>query len=209
MKHRALPTHFGLRVFWVIVGNIMMGLALSVLMKLNLGTDSYSCFATGFSRLLHLSYGNGQLIAQLIMIVLVLIYGREMIGIGTVVNMVFIGYIADFGSYLLSLFVRPESWSIPLVRFGSLGPAMIVFVSGAALYMAVDLGMSPFDALPFIISGHLPRVSFRTVRMTWDLAFMVMGFVLGGTAGLITLLGVLFLGPVISWLRGKMERFLA
>lgn len=202
------PSHFGLRIFWVIIGNLMMGLSLSVLMKLNLGTDSYSCFASGFSKLLHMSYGNGQLIAQLIMIVAVLLYGREMIGIGTIVNMVFIGYIADFGTFVLDSFIPKQAWSVPIVRFGSLIPAMPVFVLGAALYMAVNLGMSPFDALPFVISKWLPKVSFRTIRMIWDLSFMIMGFVLGGTAGLITFLGVLFLGPVISFLRGKMEKLL-
>lgn len=207
-KEFTLPAHFKLRVFWVIIGNLMMGLSLSVLMKLNLGTDSYSCFASGFSKLLGMSYGNGQLIAQLIMIIIVLLYGREMIGIGTLVNMVMIGYIADFGTFVLDSFVKTDVWSVPVVRFGSLIPAMPTFVLGAALYMAVDLGMSPFDALPFVIAKWLPKVSFRVIRMIWDLSFMIMGFVLGGTAGLITFLGMLFLGPVISYLRKKMEKLL-
>ena len=75
--------------------------------------------------------------------------------------------------------------------------------------MAVDLGMSPFDALPFVISKWFPTVSFRTIRMIWDLSFMIMSFVLGGTAGLITFLRVLFLGSVIFFLRRKMEKLLS
>ncbi len=204
----SLPDHFGLRLTLAVLGNLMMGLSLSVLMKLNLGTDPYSSFVSGMARQLHLSYGNMQVLVQAVMIVAMLLYGRRYIGIGTIINMVFLGYITDFGTFVLDSFLDPGIWMTPLVRFGSLVPAVPIFLLGAAVYIAGDLGMSPFDAIPFLIAGRLQKVSFRTVRMAWDFAAMFFGFLLGGTAGLFTLLGVLFLGPVIAWLRGKVEKVL-
>lgn len=204
-----LPSHFKLRLVWMLAGVALMGLTLSVLMKLNLGTDSYACFASGFSKTIHMSYGNGQLIAQLIMFLFVIALGREFIGLGTIANMVFIGYIADFGTFLLDSFIPAEVWSNPIVRYGSLIPALALFIFGAALYMTVELGVSPFDALPFIIEKYLPRVPFRMIRICWDLIFLLTGHFLGGTSGLVTVIGMLFLGPIISWLRTKISRYLS
>ena len=43
------------------------------------------------------------------------------------------------------------------VRIGVLIPAIIVFILSAALYMDVDMGTAPYDAIPIIISDHLPK----------------------------------------------------
>lgn len=200
-----LPPRLGLRMWWMSLGILMMGLSLSVLIRLELGTEPYSCFILGFSRQLHTSYGNAQLIAQVLLFLVVIFFGRNRIGIGTIANMVCIGYITDLGNLALDALVPGSTWLLPVVRFGALVPAMAVFVLGAALYMAVDLGVSPYDAVPFILSEKLKKVSFRPVRMIWDFTFMMLGFLLGGSMGLVTLLGMLFLGPVIAWLQKKME----
>lgn len=200
-----LPPRLGLRILWMSLGILMMGLSLSVLIRLDLGTEPYSCFIVGFSRQLHTSYGNAQLMAQILMFLLVLLFGRNRIGIGTVANMVCIGYITDLGNLVLDALVPGSAWGLPAVRFGALIPAMAVFVLGAALYMAVDLGVSPYDAIPFILCASRKKISFRVIRMAWDFTFMILGFLLGATMGLVTLLGMLFLGPVIAWLRKKME----
>lgn len=130
-------------------------------------------------------------------------------GIGTIANMVCVGYIADFGVYIWNHLIPESAWSYLLIRYVLLVPAMIVFVVGAALYMSVDLGMAPYDGIPFLIQRKQTRFSFRTVRMTWDLTFLLLGFVLGGTVGIVTLLQMLCLGPVIEWLKRKMSRHLA
>lgn len=205
-KHNfTLPPHFRLRILWMILGIIIMGLSLSVLIRLKLGTEPYSCFILGLSRQLHTSYGNAQVMAQAIMFLVVIFSGRNRIGIGTVANMVFIGYITDLGNLILDVLVPDTAWDLSAVRYGSLVPAMAVFVLGAALYMAVDLGVSPYDGIPFILAEKLKRLSFRSIRMIWDFTFLVLGYLLGGTVGLVTLLGMLFLGPVIAWLRKRME----
>ena len=202
------PPKFGLRMVWMIAGIMMMGAALSVLIKLELGTDPYSCFVLGLSKQLHISYGNCQLLVQLVMFAAVFWLGRGMIGFGTIGNMVFVGYITDLGTYLLDASVPADAWSRTVVRYGALVPAMIVFVVGAALYMAVDLGVSPYDAMPFVLQGIVNKFSFRSVRMVWDFLFLAVGFLLGGRAGAVTLLCVCFLGPVIAWLKGKIVPYL-
>lgn len=202
------PQKFRLRMLWMVFGIIIMGAALSVLIKLQLGTDPYSCFVLGLSKRLNLSYGNCQLMVQLAMFIGVICFKRSMIGFGTIGNMVFVGYITDLGTYLLDAAIPSQVWEKTAVRYGALVPAMIVFVIGAALYMAVDLGVSPYDGMPFVLQGLIKRFPFRTIRILWDFLFLSVGFLLGGRAGVVTALCVCFLGPVISWLKEKMVPYL-
>ncbi|MCD8118329.1 MAG: hypothetical protein LUE29_02340 [Lachnospiraceae bacterium] len=154
-KEFTLPPNFALRTGLMCIGILLMGLMLSVLMKLNLGTDPYSCFVKGFSGQVGISYGNAQLLVQLVLFVFVVLFARNLIGIGMIANMVFLGYITDFGTYVLDRFVAESAWEIAAVRYGLLIPALAVFIFGAALYMAVDLGMSPYDGMPFLITDFL------------------------------------------------------
>ena len=74
--------------------------------------------------------------------------------------------------------------------------------------MCAGLGSSPYDALPFIISGHVKKFSFKVVRMIWDISFMAAGFLLGGDVGIVTVLVAFFLGPIITWVQKKLEVFI-
>lgn len=88
-------------------------------------------------------------------------------------------------------------------------PSLAVFLLGAAAYMCAGLGSSPYDALPFIISGHVRRFPFKIVRMLWDISFMAAGFVLGGDVGIVTILVAFFLGPIITGVQKKLEVLIA
>lgn len=202
------PPQFKLRMLAMIIGIIMMGAALSVLMKLKLGIDPYACFVLGLSKQLHISYGTCHLLVQLIMFVVVIYFNKEMIGFGTIGNMVCLGYITDFGTYLLDSFIPSTFWDNIVTRVWILLPTMIIFVIGVALYMVVELGVSPYDGIPFIITSIFKKASFRNIRMVWDFTFLFLGYLLGGTVGVVTLLCVCFIGPVTAWMGRKLTPYL-
>ena len=64
------------------------------------GVDPFSCMNMGISGFLGMSFGNWQLIANILLLIVVFFTARSFIGLGTVVNMVFVGYIADFVCWL-------------------------------------------------------------------------------------------------------------
>ena len=94
-------------------------------------------------------------------------------------------------------------------RYILLIPSLAVFLLGAAAYMCAGLGSSPYDALPFIISARVKKVSFKIVRMIWDISFMAAGFLLGGDVGIVTILVAFFLGPIITWMQKRLEVLIA
>lgn len=187
------------RMFCMVTAIFMMGFSLSFLILIDLGTDAFSCMNLGFSSALHMSFGTWQLILNLILFVITVIFRRDLIGPGTFVNMILIGYTADFfGGVWNKMPVFEKPMPITL-RFFILIVALAVFVAVAAIYMTAEMGMAPFDAIPFMIAEKTEKISFRWIRMLWDTIAMLLGLILGAKVGVITILMILTLGPVVAW----------
>ena len=203
------PPKFKNRMIMMLCGIMAQGLGLSLLRAVNLGTDPCSCLTQGVTNFVPLSFGTCQLLCHLVTFVFVLRYDLSMIGFGTIGNMCFLGYISDFFQWIWSLLLPAGFFEVVLNRYILLLPSLAVFLLGAAAYMCAGLGSSPYDALPFIISGHVRRFPFKIVRMLWDISFMAAGFVLGGDVGIVTILVAFFLGPIITGAQKKLEVFIA
>lgn len=208
MKCFARPPKFRNRMIMMVCGVLAQGMGLSLLRAINLGTDPCSCLTQGVTNFVPLSFGTCQLLCHLVTFVFVIRYDLGMIGFGTVGNMFFLGYISDFFKWIWSLILPAGFFEVVTNRYLLLIPSLAVFLLGAAAYMCAGLGSSPYDALPFIISGHVKKLSFKAVRMIWDISFMAAGFILGGDVGIVTVLVAFFLGPIITWVQKKLEFFL-
>lgn len=201
----ARPPKFKKRMVFMMGGVVMMGFGLSLLRDINLGTDTCSCFAQGINNFLPFRFGTCLVLFHIVTLCFVLRYDISRIGFGTLGNMLFLGYISDFFKWLWSVALPSDFFIHTVTRYVLLVPSLVVFMVGAAAYMCSGLGASPFDALPFIISDHIKKLPFKAVRILWDLFFMIMGMILGGDFGIVTILSAFCLGPVISWVQKKLE----
>ncbi len=201
----ARPPKFRNRMIMMLCGVTAQGMGLSLLRSINLGTDPCSCLTQGVTNFLPMSFGTCQLLCHLVTFLFVIRYDLGMIGFGTIGNMCFLGYISDFFRWGWALLLPAGFFEGVANRYILLIPSLAVFLLGAAAYMCAGLGSSPYDALPFIISGHVKKVSFKVVRMLWDIGFMAAGFLLGGDVGIVTILVAFFLGPIIAWVQRKLE----
>ena len=130
----------------------------------------------------------------------------DRIGAGTVANMVFVGYIAEFFMDVFDALPALSAMTLP-VRMAVFVPTMALFLLAASIYMVVDLGVAPYDGVPQIIAAHTRRMSFRAVRMCWDVGVMTLGFLLGSTVGLTTVVTGFCLGPAIAAVGNRVRRF--
>lgn len=206
--------HFWKKFILMTSGIFLMGFFLSFLIVADFGTDPYSFMNINLSRTLHLSLGNWQLIFNILLFVVVFLFGSEMIGFGTIFNMVFIGYVADFFCALwekLGLYLWVENsalWIHILFFFG----ALLLFVIVASLYMNAEMGLSPYDGTGKIIANCFSKVPFFIVRIAYDLMAILIGYVAGlfnpeGVQGSIIggIAMAFLLGPAIT-LVGKFVR---
>ncbi len=192
------------RMFVLIAGVVMMGLAVAVLDRVGWGADMYSTFNLGVSRRIGMSFGTWQMILNAVMLAFVLWRSPRLIGVGTLANMFLVGYSADLFSFLMdALGLHPEA----LETAGKIAvfvPAIALFLVAAAFYMVVDLGTAPYDSMPLLIHDTFKKPSFMVTRMLWDVSFILLGLLVGADVGVVTVAIAFGLGPVI---RAVADRF--
>ena len=189
--------HMKRRLPALAVSLTLMGVCIAVFKTVGFGTDPCSTSTLGVSARTGVTFGTCQLVFNLLLFIPVIRYDLSRIGIGTIGNMVGVGYIADFCMRLIGARLPPEGLSMT-ERVLMFAVSMAVFLVAASFYMVVDLGVAPYDAIPQLIAAHTGKLSYRGVRMIWDLSMLSMGFLLGSTIGLTTLITGFFLGPAIT-----------
>ena len=200
--------NIGKRTVAVIVANIMMGFALSLLVKVDMGIDPCSSMNLGIAKHLRMSLGNWLVLFNIMLFFVILRYDKTKIGIGTLVNMVVVGYVMDFFSWVWIKTLPINLFDSLSVRIAILIPTLMIFILAASTYIAVDLGTSPYDAVPMIIASRQNKVPFRVVRICWDALATLIGFMLGSTIGIVTVVMAFALGTVITIVQKKIACFI-
>lgn len=188
----------GRRLTALILSQMAMGACIAVFKTVGFGTDPCSTLTLGVSALTGVSFGTCQFTINLLLFLPVIFLDLSRIGPGTIANMVGVGYTADICMRAIAAYIPPEGLSMT-ARLVLLAVSMLIFLTAVGFYIAVDLGVSSYDAIPQLIAGHTDRLSSRTVRMLWDLSYLAVGFLLGATIGLTTVICGFCLGPAIAF----------
>ncbi len=195
------------RMLLAVLGVFVMGFSMSVIEKLNFGTDPYTCLNIGLSMHSNVSLGTWGLIVSGVIFIFVIIFGAEKIGFGTVVNMVGFGYSIDLFRLIWSS-VGLESITLDLpFRVALLIIMLSVFIFAVSLYLAAELGCAPYDAAPELISEKT-KIKFATVRIIWDVCAVLIGFLLGSAVGATTLVCALGVGPAATAVKAWVNKFI-
>ena len=67
------------------------------------------------------------------------------------------------------------------------------------MYITADIGLDPFTGMVMVLKDKIGK-EYRTVKIGFDISCIVLGFVLGGKLGVITIITALTAGPVIQFL---------
>lgn len=177
------------------VALISFGAALSETM--DMGLDPFTALNRGASTLLGFSLGNYQLVVNLIILAIVFFIKRSLIGWGTIYNMVLVGYLVDFFKGQFQSFFEVDGMSLG-VRLLITVLAIMIFTLGVALYMDIDLGISPYDAITPVITDRTGW-SYTPVRIAQDLIVVVAAYFLSGPVGISTVITGFFAGPLITF----------
>lgn len=186
-------------MFWLVLSVVTMGFCLSFLNQTSFGTDPCTMFNLGMSKMLGVSLGNWQALFNCVLFIFVFLFAKDQIGWGTLANMFLVGYSFDFFSWINGMILPTDFFEPMLNRILITIPALGIFVIAVAVYIAIQQGTSPYDAMPYIINKKLTKVSFKLVRMGWDIGVTILGVLLGEKIGLITIVMAFTLGPAIGF----------
>jgi len=207
-----LKKPFGKRFILMLIGVVVMGMGVAVLNLTNFGVDPFAAFSYGMSDLTGMSFGTTELVFNGLLLLIVIYFDVSKLGLGTIGNMVIVGYTADFTTFVMKKMgiVSIDNFAVRLIVMLI---ALIIFIFAVALYINAGLGASAYDVLPYIIHEKLcvatqKEIPFKFVRMAFDAVFTIIGFALKGAAGVITVLMVISLGPVIEFVAKLLSKVL-
>lgn len=195
------------RILLMAIGIIGMGVTLSFLLRVNYGSDPCSFMNSALSNWSGISFGTTVVLANIIMFIPEILWGRNMIGLGTLMNMLLIGYISDFVTWLQRLFL-PDIWfETTSTRVIIFIIALIPFLIFVGFYINADVGVAPYDAIPTMVSRalHLP---YAPVRIAHDFLAIGIALLAGKSLAIATPVMALTLGPVVQVIGGMIGRIL-
>ena len=184
--NRQLPR----RLTQLYVGLVLFGVSMALLVRSGLGNIPWDVLHQGLVRQFGGTIG-GWSIAVGVVVLLLWIPLRERPGLGTVSNVFLIGASVDG-----TLALVPDAGPLPLqVGFMVLG--IVLNAIATALYVGARLGPGPRDGL---MTGLVRRTggSVRVVKTVIEVTVVLIGWALGGTLGVGTVLFVLTIGPLVQ-----------
>lgn len=178
------------RLAQLVLGLTLYGLSGALQVRSGLGLDPWDVLHQGVAA--HLGWQIGTVVIAVGALVLLLWWPlRQRPGVGTVSNVVLVGLAMD-----ASLDLLPAHAALA-VRVIEMAAGVTLCGVATGLYIGADLGPGPRDGL---MTGLVRRTgrSIRLVRTALEVTVLAVGWALGGTVGLGTVLFAVAIGPLVQ-----------
>ena len=176
--------------FFLCFGLTLFGLGEGLLIVSFTGASPWSVFAQGISLNVNLSIGTITLIISIAVLILWIPLGQKP-GIGTIFNALIIALMIDL---CIKFVPTPSTYFYQLI----LAIISVIMVGiGGGIYLVSNLGAGPRDGL-MIGLQKVSNLPIAAVRATLEITVVAIGWYLGGTVGIGTLIFAFGIGPCIA-----------
>ncbi|MCQ2010757.1 MAG: hypothetical protein ABF629_07455 [Sporolactobacillus sp.] len=158
----------------------------------NLGLQPWDVLHQGLSRTFPITIGLANIFVAFIIVILNRILG-EKIGFGTLANMLFIGLFMDM--LMLGHLVPTASHFVEQLLMVLIGLAIISL--GTYLYISAGFGAGPRDGLMVVVARKTHQ-SVRLIRTVNEGVALIIGWLLGGSVGIGTVVMVSLIGIFVQ-----------
>ena len=176
--------------FFLCIGLMFFGLGEGLLIVSALGASPWSVLAQGIHLNVGLSIGLLTIVISAAVLILWLPLNQKP-GIGTILNAIIIGLMIDV---CIRFVPTPENYISQLLL--ALLAVLIVGLGGG-IYLVANLGAGPRDGLMVGLQKKT-KLPIATVRAFLEITVMSIGWYLGGTVGVGTLLFAFGIGPAVA-----------
>jgi uncharacterized membrane protein YczE len=179
------------RLTQLALGLALYGCSTALLVRSELGLPPWPVLHQGLAKMLGVTIGTTTICLGLLLL-LSWIPLRERPGLGTVGNVLLIGVALD-----AALRVVPEVDALA-VRITFAVAGIVLTGVATAAYIGVRLGPGPRDGLMTALVRRSTH-SIRLVRTSIEAVVLVVGILLGGTIGVVTVAYVVAIGPLTQF----------
>ncbi len=190
-------------VLLVLFGVLTLGLGSALSYAANIGTGSIGTLVDGIHSLLNISHGLADISVCLVLMIPMFFTARDLIGVGTLISVFGIGVFIDLWKRLIELLPLGDGWPVRIL-LAVLG--LVISSFGTSVYVTAGAGISSFDAM-IMLTYRLTGLSYAHASIAANYAVLALGWVLGGTVGLGTLITILAGGYVSDFFMNRVWRY--
>jgi uncharacterized protein len=180
-----------------LAGVILIGFGLAFNSAGRLGNDPVAVLYDGVRNAIGLQQENLGLITNLVnlnFLAAVFIFNRKYINIGTFIYALPLGNFVGIGFKLHEILGLPSTLAGRIVT-SFLGCSMLFL--GIGIFIAMGIGMDPVTGVNMVVRDKI-NGQYKTAKIICDIISLVLGFVLGGKAGVVTVIAAFTAGPIIQ-----------
>lgn len=176
-----------------VLGIFILALGAATVITAKLGAATWDVLHIGLSDLTGLSVGRWVQIVGMLMIVATALFERQRIVVGSLLNIVLVGFflnvILDAG--LLPSLSSTSSKTVMLII------GIVLMGTGSGMYVSTKVGAGPRDGMTLFLSKRF-SISVRLARTLLELMALTCGWLIGGPVAIGTFLSVPLVGPVMQ-----------
>ena len=195
-------------VLIALIGILLVGVGVAFNNCAGLGNDPVGIVYDGIRNVTGMGaeqLGLASNIVNLSLALLVFFTGRKYISVGTLVYFLPYGFFVELG-ILLYQFLAPETGGLAVQIAFSVVGCLLLYL-GVAVYITMDIGVDPFTGIVLVIRDAVKK-EYRIVKIIFDITMIILGTVLGGKLGAVTIITALTAGPVIQFFSGELHKLL-
>ena len=181
-----------------LIGVFLCGVGVALNNGAGLGNDSVGILYDGIRSFFGLQVeqlGNVSNVVNFCLLVIVFLAGRKYVSVGTFIYLIPYGSCVSIGTSLYSMLAVTDALWFRIV-FAVIGCMLICM--GVALFITADIGVDPMTGSVLILVDKVKK-EYRVVKIGYDICLIIIGFLLGGKAGIVTLITGLCIGPCIQF----------
>ncbi len=180
--------HRALRFTQLFAGLVLYGVSSSLLVIGGHGLVPWDVLHQGLQRQTGIAIGTWSIILGVVVLLIWIPVGEKP-GLGTLANVVLVG-----GSIDVVLWLVPDAHG-SVLRWGCCLVGVLLNGIATGMYIGAGLGPGPRDGLMTGLARRTGR-SIRLVRTGLELTVLVLGWLLGGTVGIGTVIYLVAIGPL-------------
>lgn len=179
-------------IFYLVAGYVLTALSVVVMVNSNVGLSPWDVLHQGLSKTVGITMGQASMIVGIIVIIASVILG-ENLGWGTIGNIFIPGILIDI---INNMNIIPVTHSlflgIIMVLIG-----LLIMAMATVLYLIPALGCGPRDGLMIALHKKTGK-SIGILRAIMEIGAVVVGYFLGGTFGIGTIISAFCFGYILE-----------
>lgn len=175
------------------IGVLVLGAGIAISDASLLGTDSFSVLLNAVTKITGISMGIVNAFVCALQIVIGYIFDRKNVTLATFISL----FASSIGIDLMAMFMPSNPSTVVKVILMIVG--ILVYTFGTALSEFPHCGYNTYDCLIFSMANIFHTNNYAHVRWGVDGAFLIVGYLLGGTVGICTVLVFVTAGKLVEF----------